>query len=396
MNMQSNSSKKSVAVLFGGRSAEHEISILTALQAISAIDSLLYQVVPVYLAFNGKWYTGPKLFEKEFYRKLPDAFKQVQEVTLLPDPSSKGLVPITPTGELNVNKVIPIDIYFLAFHGQYGEDGCVQGLLELKDAAYTGCTPFASALAMNKYVCKIYLQGHQIPVLPGYLVKKKQVMQDLDGVCKHILATPHFENFPLFVKPCHLGSSIGISKAEDLNSLKAGIAKALYYDDEAIVEPCLTNFLEINIAVMDGNPPRASVVEIPMATGHSLTYEDKYLRGNTKGSGGSSGMASLSRIIDPKHLDAKIKQEVSDYALKAYQAIGCSGSGRFDFMMDLSSGQIYFNELNPIPGSLAFYLWDQSSPQLLYTDLLNRMLTQAIERKSLQLSLQRNVGFKAL
>lgn len=387
---------KTVAVLFGGRSAEHEISIITALQAISAMDTLRYRVIPVYIDMKGKWYTGDILLDKAFYKGLPGTASKAQQVTLLPDPSIKGLIPISSKGTLSIKDVIPIDVYFLAFHGQYGEDGSVQGLLEMANAAYTGCNVMASAVAMNKYQCKSFLKAHDIPVLPSTIVKRHDVIQDLKQVQKEILAHPGLEKFPLFIKPCRLGSSIGISIAHDIPTLNAALANVFRYDDEAIVEPCVTKLLEINVAVLDGSPPMASVVEIPVASGEVLTYEDKYLRGGSKTSNASQGMASLTRIIDPKNLDPVLKKSVVDHALKAFNLLGCSGVGRFDFIVDLEKNQLYFNELNPIPGSLSFYLWEKCSPPLFYTEVINRLIMQAQQRKAQKLAIQSDMGFKAL
>lgn len=384
--------KTQVAVLFGGRSAEHEISILTALQAIQAIDPCSYEAIPVYVALNGKWYTGKPLLDKGFYRKLPDAFSQVEEVTLLPQPSVGGLTRLTKT-----RGVIPIDICFLAFHGQYGEDGAIQGLLELADLPYTGCGMMASAVAMNKYQCKVFLNAHGVPVLTSITIRRRDAIRDIAGVREQILATPGLGRFPLFVKPCHLGSSIGISIAENERSLTGSLAKAFQYDDEAIIEPCVRHLLEINVAVLDGDPPVASVVEVPVSSGGQiLSYEDKYLRGDTKSSGSSEGMASLTRMINPPMLPQQLKDDVTRYALRAFSLLGCSGVGRFDFIFDKEQGQLYFNELNPIPGSLAFYLWEKSEPRLLYTEVINRLLQRAREVKSDQLALQKHLGFKAL
>jgi len=385
-----------VAVLFGGRSAEHEISIITALQAIQAMDLCHYQVTPVYLALNGKWYTGDRLLDKNFYRDLSQNLSQVQEVTLLPDPSLQGLIPISKKGTFSLNKLIPIDIYFLAFHGQYGEDGCIQGLLELADASYTGCGVMASAVAMDKYQCKLFLQAHGIPALPAIRVNRQEAIQDLAEVRSRIKKTPGLEQFPLFVKPCHLGSSIGIAVAEDDRTLNAALAKGFQYDEDLIIEPCVTQLLEINISVLDGETPIASVVETPISQG-ALTYEDKYLRESGKtGDKAKEGMASLTRVIDPQDLDPAIKQQVTDYALKAFSLLKCSGAGRFDFILDTATNTVYFNELNPIPGSLAFYLWEKSTSSLLYTEVIDRMLQRAQQRKAQQLALQKNLGFKAL
>jgi D-alanine-D-alanine ligase len=394
--MNKKSDFKSVAVLYGGRSAEHEISILTALQAIHAMDPAKYQIIPVYIDPMGKWYTGDALLNKKFYKQTPESFSQVQQVTIIPDPSIKGLIPIHADGSLNLNKTIPIDVYFLSFHGQYGEDGCVQGLLEMADAAYTGCGVLSSATAMDKYHCKIFLKSHGIPVLPAALVSRNDAKNHLSHVRTAILNTLGLEKFPLFVKPSHLGSSVGISRADDSESLNAALANAFKYDDEAIVEPCITELAEINVAVIDGDPAIASVVEMPIASGKALTYEDKYMREGKKTSGSSQGMATLARRINPEDLDSSIKNQVIEYALKSFHLLRCSGVGRFDFILDKGTNNLYFNELNPIPGSLSFYLWQKSKPRLLYTEIVDRLIQKALQRKHEHLSLQKNIGFKAL
>jgi len=203
--------------------------------------------------------------------------------------------------------------------------------------------------------------------------------------------------FPLFVKPNHLGSSIGVSRADTFEELNAGLAKVFQYDDQAIIEPCLENILEINMAVLDGKPPRASLVETPIPTRGALSYEDKYMRQGSKKSGNrASGMASLSRLIDPDTLDSEIKTQVQEFGLNAFQILECSGVCRFDFMMDTKTGSVYFNEVNPIPGSFSFYLWDQLSPKILFTDLLESLIVSAKEKKTLQRSLNREFGFHAL
>jgi D-alanine-D-alanine ligase len=390
---QKENSKIKMAVMFGGRSAEHEISIITGLQAIQAIDPCRYEIIPVYIAQNGKWYTGESLLDKAFYKVMEDNLSRIQEVVLLPDPSARGL---TILGKKK-HSTIPLDACFLAFHGQYVEDGCLQGLLELADLPYTGCGVVASALAMDKYHCKMLFKAHGIPVLPAVTVHKKMAAEDLIKTQYHILNHPGLERFPLFVKPNSLGSSIGISPATDEKGLHAALAKAFRFDEIAIVEPYLSNLIEINVSVLDGDPPQASVVEIPLSyDGRTLTFEDKYLRGGSKTAGKSEGMASLTRIIDPPHLDPAIKKQVSDFALKGFSLLRCSGVVRFDFMFDKDTGNLYFNELNPIPGSLSFYLWEKSSPPLLYTELINRMVETAFKRKEEQLSLHRNLGFKAI
>lgn len=382
-----------MAVLFGGRSAEHEISIITALQAMQAFDPDKYIVVPVYVSPKGTWYSGNGLLNRSIYKSLDQNRSDIVEVTLLPKPGINALC-ICKKG-IPTKEKIPVDVCFLAFHGQQGEDGCIQGLLELAEIPYTGCDVTTSALTMHKHFCKSVLVAHGIPTLPGACIAKNDAIKDLEGVCKKIASTKGLEQFPLFVKPCRLGSSIGISPAHDKESLHGALAKAFQYDDLALVEPLISKPLEINISIKDGETIDASVVEIPLSgcPMGGLTYEDKYLRGGSKQSGGGQqGMASLARIIDPQDLPKGIKEEITHHALEAYKVLQCSGIARLDFIIDTKNDKIYFNELNPMPGSFAFYLW---SP-MLYTHLIDGMITQARARKASKLSLQSHIGFKAL
>jgi D-alanine-D-alanine ligase len=253
---------------------------------------------------------------------------------------------------------------------------------------------------MNKYLCKSVVHAHGIPVLPALVIGRQEVKQDLARVRARICATKGLEQFPLFVKPVNLGSSVGVSKAEDAQGLDAALAKVFQYDTEALVEPCVVNKLEVNVSVLSAEEPRASVVEIPVASGEVLSYEDKYLRGGgKKGKSGPQrlqGMAGLIRVIDPEDLDANIKASVIRYGLEAYRILGCAGVVRFDFMVDTDSDLLYFNELNPLPGSMAHYLWAKSRPPLLYTEMLNMTIENALQRKEQQSGLKRDLGFKAL
>ncbi len=388
--------RKTIAVLFGGRSAEHEISVISGLQLIQAMDVLRYRPVPVYIDQEGRWFTGDALYNKQFYKRLPASRGEAQEVTLLPKPGARGLTVID-QGKVT-NEVLPIDIFLLCFHGQFGEDGCIQGLMELADVPYTGCNLVSSAVAMNKYLCKMFLKAHDIPVLPSVLLEKSASMKDLASAAAAVRRTPGLENFPLFIKPNNLGSSIGIGKAQNDQELKACLAKVFKYDFQAIVEPCLQDMFEINISVIDTGEATTSVVEIPVSSGGALSYEDKYMRGgkSKKGNDASSGMASLTRIIDPQDLGEGFKTAVTNYARKSFNALGCSGIVRFDFMVDKNSGQIYFNELNTIPGSLGFYLWVKSKPLRLYTENITTLIERAEWTHQMKSSLLRDTGFRAM
>jgi D-alanine-D-alanine ligase len=394
--------KPSVAVLFGGRSAEHEISVITALQAIQAMDPYRYTIIPVYIAQNGRWFTGERLMDRFFYQTFDATSPQLEEVALLPHPTRQGLVCLE-KGRFT-QKCIPIDICFLAFHGQQGEDGCIQGLLELADIPYTGCGVVSSAMAMHKHYCKVLLHSLGIPVLPGICVRKREAQKQFSEVCQHIIEKPGLGSFPLFVKPCNLGSSIGIALAKDIQMLHGALAYAFQYDDEVLVEPYVEERTEMNISVLEGDPPIASVIEIPLSQSGSmaLSYADKYLRKGSKtkqettDSSSSQGMANLSRIINPKTVSEALKKRITQYAIEAFTFLECAGVSRFDFIFDNRTEQLYFNELNPNPGSLAYYLWEHSTPTLLYTELLERLLKGAEQRKVRTSTLQRNLRFKAL
>jgi len=377
--------KKKIAVLYGGKSSEHEISIITALQAMEAIDPLSYEVTPIYLSLEGKWYTGDALFDKKTYLNP----KNLTEVVLLPDPTIQGFLKVK-KGSIDLSSPIKVDACLLTFHGQYGEDGCVQGLLELAGLPFTGASVSASAVAMHKTLSKKIAEAENIPVVPYIQASRRKARQNIEVLVNDI---EQKLSYPLFVKPVHLGSSIAISRAYDRSSLKSALAKVFLYDTEALIEKCITDILEVNISVIDKDPLLASVVEIPVATDGILSYEDKYARG---GKNKSQGMASLQRIIDPQELCPSIKEMVKQYALKLYSTLGISGISRFDFIYDTKEEKLYFNEVNPAPGSLSFYLWEKTPERLLYPDMIRHLLNGAIKRKSEKDSLLPLVGFKVL
>ena len=249
MNTNGDKKRKTVAVLFGGRSVEHEISIITGLQLIKAMDTVKYKPIPVYISPQGKWYSGEALYDKSFYRRMPGSLASVDEVTILPEPNIKGLTVRRPktSGKAPYSmlsktseSVIHVDIFLPAFHGTYGEDGCIQGLLELADVPYTGCNVLASALGMSKYHAKKLVESHGIPVLPGVVVKRESIEADygnhLDFLRDQVLQHPGLEDFPLFVKPLNLGSSIGVAKVRNIEEFNSAIVLALKYDVGAIVE----------------------------------------------------------------------------------------------------------------------------------------------------------------
>jgi D-alanine-D-alanine ligase len=394
--------KKNIAVLFGARSLEHEISVISAIQAMDALDRSKYTVIPVYIAQSGIWYTGEHLFSRSFYKTLPAGFSSLTPIYFLPEPVTGGLFKKSQSRLFGKREErIPVDVYLPIFHGQTGEDGCIQGLFELGEVPYAGSSVLASSIAMNKYICKAVFSHHGIPVLPAVTIFATDARKDISLVCSETLKSEGLVSFPLFVKPGNLGSSVGVSKACSLEELQAALFKVFQYDQEAIVEPCIDEIMEINVSVIESqNGAHVSVVEVPVASGEFLSYEDKYLRqGKGKKGGGfsnSAGMASLTRVINPDNLDAQIKDKVRSYAIEGFRILNCGGVTRFDFIVDLSSGQIYFNELNPIPGSLSFYLWEKSEPLFLMPDILDRMIDGALSRYIDKSRLKKDFGFKAL
>ena len=393
--------KKNVAVFFGGRSCEHEISIITGLQLIEYLDTNKFNIIPVYIARDGRWYSGQELLNRAIYKDFENKKKVLNEVTLYPYLGQKGLT-VTKKACFFGEKIIPVDIYFPAFHGEFGEDGCIQGLFELAGVPYVGSGVLPSAIAMSKNTAKTVVSQYGIPVLPSVTINKELVEKEgIEATKKDIFANNTLK-YPVFIKPNNLGSSIGVSKATNDEELLIALTKVFKRDKEALIEPYMDNMFEINISVLDTTDGlRTSVVEIPVTDGSFLSYEDKYMReGKGKKKGGtpkrSEGMASLTRSINPVDLDEKIKNTVSEYAKIAYKAIKASGVGRIDFMYDKNSGTIYLNEFNLIPGSLSFYLWEKSDPVLLYTEELTKIIDRAFEVYSIKQELDRDTGFKAL
>lgn len=410
MSKTSSDGRRRIAVMFGGRSVEHEISIITALQLIEAMDPVSFEPVPVYVTTEGRWYTGSELLKRDFYKGLPGNLEKLKEVVLMPYPSKGGLTVLSQKKKGFLPEImgvkepdsIAVDVFIPAFHGSYGEDGCIQGLFELADVAYVGCNVVSASMGMNKYHCKMFLKSHDIPVLPAVTVDKEEIDPvsggSLTKVKERILSVEGLSEYPLFIKPASLGSSIGLSKAKDEKELDAAIIKAFKYDSVLMVEPCLEEKMEINISVMEGQVCTASVVEIPVSEqGGELTYEDKYIRGGGKKSASlSQGMASLTRIIDPEDLDDKYKQLATEYALKIFKTLGCAGVARIDLMLDTKNDVLYFNEINTLPGSMAFYLWAKSSPLVLYTDMITQIIDRAQLRQRTKSALERKIGFNAL
>lgn len=377
-----------VALLYGGRSVEQQISIITALQAFEAIDSMRWDPSLVYMAPCGSWYTGQALAERTIYKDFAKAKKALKSVWLPPDPSIRGLI------DKEQRAFYPIDIALMAFHGGLGENGAVQGLLELAQIPYTSCGVAASAIAMDKLLCKRILRDASIRSLPELAVNLEQLRLCYPAIEEGITSLFGKDPYPLLIKPRHLGSSVGISIVKESWQLRKALCHTLQYDDEALIEPFLKQKLDLNIALFKTKKQlRTSLIEMPLsASGELLTFEDKYLNKSSDSKGKACrGMASLTRVVNPSEVQPKVKEEIRLLAQKAYETLGCHGVVRMDFLFDLKDNTLYFNELNPLPGSLSYYLWQEGEQPLLYTELLDLLLEEALDRSSRPL----NVTFEA-
>ncbi len=346
------SRRLTVAVIFGGRSVEHDVSIVTAQQIMKAMDRARYNIVPVYIARDGKWFTGAPLTDiANFKDDAVLRHKDVIPVILSPDVRHHGLL-VDPLarGWFRRPQVIRVDVLFPAIHGTHGEDGTLQGLFELADIPYVGFATLGSALTNDKIITKQVLRQAGLPVLDDVWFSRSQWQHTPDTVLARIHEA--FE-LPVFVKPVTLGSSIGVSRVADLNLLRPSIDVAANLDRRVMVEPAVNAPTEINCSVIGfGDDVRVSVLEQPLTYTDFLTYEDKYLAG-------SKGMKSADRII-PAPLDEAKTREIQRLALEAFRAVDGRGIVRIDFLLEGSTNRIYINELNTLPGSLSFYLWRPS------------------------------------
>jgi D-alanine-D-alanine ligase len=336
-----------VGVIFGGRSVEHDVSIVTGHQVMRAFDPERFEIVPIYIDRQGCWYTGEPLRELKNFQNEVVSLKGVQSAILSPSTQHHGLIVNPTAGRFEKSEVLRLDVVFPAIHGSHGEDGTLQGLLEMADIPYVGCGVLASALANDKILAKIALSQQGIPIVEAVSFSRGEWLEAPDRVISHII---HALRYPMFIKPATLGSSIGIGKAGDETMLRAHIEVALSFDRRVLVEAAVEKAVEINCAVMGSeNVIQASVLEQPVSWDEYLTFEEKYTRGG-------GGMKSAERLI-PAPLDENLAAKIKGYAIQAFRSIDGRGTARIDFLVKPEQSEVYLNEINTMPGSLAFYLW---------------------------------------
>ena len=363
-----------LGVLFGGRSGEHEVSLTSAAAVMKALDPEKYEVVPVGITREGRWRVGPKAFGLLTEAAVDDPAQRTaplqavlaegRAVTPSVDPTSPKLLPLAKSSPA-LNARPEVDVIFPVLHGTFGEDGTIQGLLELADVPYVGAGVLASSAGMDKDVMKRLFRDAGLPVVPWELVLRGDWEQDPAGVRRRIEKRRHY---PFFVKPANLGSSVGITKVHKPAELEAALNLAAQYDRKILVEKAL-RAREIECAVLGNDNPQASVPGEIIPVNEFYDYEAKYVKEG-------------SELLIPARLSPRQRKRVQELAVRAFKAIDCAGMGRVDFLLDRKSGKIFVLEINTIPGftPISMYpkLWEASG--LPYSMLLDRLVELALER----------------
>ena len=362
--------KIKLGLFFGGNSVEHEVSVISALQAYDSFDKSRYDVIPIYITRENEFYTGEYTGRIEQYRDIPALLKKSVRVLPVSD-GDKTFLQVMKGGKVTKKIYDRIDIAFPVVHGTNVEDGALQGYFRTLRLPFAGCDVGASALGMDKYAQKLIYRAAGIPVREGKRFHSGMKRED-------ILASAAEIGFPLIVKPVSLGSSVGISLASDEKELASAVDYAFEFDSAIVAETAVSNLREINCAVLgDAEEARASECEEPKAGEGILSYEDKYISSGKSGKGMSGAVRLLPAPIAPEQ-----RETVRSFALAA---LGCSGVARVDFLMDGKTGEIWINEINTNPGSLSFYLWEAVG--LKYSELLDELVRLALKRERERASL---------
>jgi len=361
--------KINVGVIFGGRSVEHEISIISALQAIHSIDRNKYNVVPIYITKQGQFYTGEALTEIENFKDLDQLVSRCKQIVIA---NHKGEIVISeyPPSMFRKGRLGTLDVALPVVHGTNVEDGTLQGYLEMLNLPYAGCNVLSSALGMDKIAMRMVLKEAGLPVLDYVWFYSKRWFSDPAGVYEEIESRLAY---PVIVKPANSGSSVGVTPAANREELEDALDLAASFSNRIIVEPKVVNLREINCSVLgDYEKAIPSVCEEPISTEQILSYKDKYM-----GEGGK-GMGGAKRRL-PADLPADQTAWIQELAVKTFHVLDCSGVSRIDFLIDTASDQVYVNEINTIPGSLSYYLWEASGKS--FAELTEELIQLALKRK---------------
>lgn len=388
--------KIKVGVFFGGKSVEHEISIISMIEATLRLNEEKYEIVPIYITKQGVMYTGEDLLDLEMYRDIPVLLKRCFKVSVVNDGKAVKVIRV-PAPLIGKRVLNTIDVAFPIVHGTNVEDGTIAGFLNLLDIPYVGPDILASGLGMDKIAMKKVLKESGVPVVDYVGFYSKEYVKDEDKILKEIEEKLHY---PLIVKPGNLGSSVGIKKVKNKQELEDAISFAMEFSDRIIVENCVSDLKEINCAVIgDITESEATECEEPILAGEILSYTDKYVGdrktkggkfGSVKGArkggklGARKGTGGVNNSAEGKKLPADIPNETRDeiqrLAKETFKVLGCSGIARVDFLIDQEINKIYVNEINTIPGALSWYLFEASGKK--FEDVLEEAIDIAIRRYS--------------
>ena len=363
--------KLRVGVIFGGESVEHEVSIISAVQAMKSLDSEKYEIIPIYIGKDREWYTGKLLSNIDIYSDLDLLKKYAKNVVLTNKKDSFVLV-----NKKGLRRVVDyIDIAFPIVHGTNVEDGTLQGYLELIGIPYVGSNLYSASIGQDKVFQKQILKSSNLPVVDYDWFFDSEYKDNEEEILKRIKKI----GYPVMIKPARLGSSVGIGKAHNEEEVKMCIEEAIKYDEKILVEKVVDNLVEVNCSVLGNYEYQsASEIEEVMGADEFLSYRDKYL-GGSKGKiskTGSKGMVSTNRIL-PARLDDKMTNEVKELSKSVFKVLNAAGVIRIDYLIDKKTKKIYINETNTIPGSLSFYLWEATDKP--YKELLDDLITLGIK-----------------
>ncbi len=357
--MNTKSSKLKIAILFGGRSGEHEVSLMSAKSVLGALNPEKYDVLQIGITHDGAWLSG----ENALAVLSGESSEELEAVVFPPDPTQKGIYAIRNT---QYELLSDFDVIFPVMHGTYSEDGTMQGLLEMADVAYVGAGVTGAAVGMDKGIFKDVMVANNIPVVEGVMVLRSEIENEMNAVVSKVEGL----GYPVFVKPANMGSSVGVSKCDNRSSLREGLMEAAQYDRRILIERGI-NAREIEISVLGNDEPEASIPGEVEPSREFYSYESKYVDGT-------------SGLMIPAPISEEMIEMMREIAVKTYKAIDCAGMARVDFLLDKDDGKFYLNEVNTIPGftSISMYpkLWDASG--LPYPQLVDRLIELALERKA--------------
>jgi D-alanine-D-alanine ligase len=360
-----------LGVILGGRSGEHEVSLMSARSVLTVLDPGKYEVTQIGIGHDGRWWSGEEVIGK-FEKGITEG---LYRVFLLPEPGRTILYRMD-DGK-NITEVAELDAVFPVLHGTFCEDGTIQGFFEMADIAYVGAGVAGSSVGMDKGIFKDVMRAHSIPVVDWMVCTRKDVEADIDAIVRQ---AEQLFPYPLFIKPANLGSSVGISKARNRSDLVKGVLDAARYDRRVLIEKGL-NAREIEVSVVGNEHPRASIPGEIVPSDEFYSYKAKYIDGK-------------SGLHIPAQIPAEIAEQAQDYAIRTYKAIDCAGMARVDFLLDKDTEMLYLNEVNTIPGftSISMYpkLWEASG--LPYAELVDELIHLALERKSERVKTKRTYG----